>query len=105
MKISNTTTNYINQTYANQTNAAAQNEKTFKAAEEAAAAKATDSINLSARTRELQKIAGALETPDAEREKYVADIKQKVDSGTYDLNVDAVAEKMAKSLGRIDEII
>lgn len=104
MKISNTTPNYINQTYAKQVKpAAAQNQQSFKSAEEAAAGQTTDSINLSTRTKDLQKIAGALETPDVERQKYVSDIKQRVEANTYEVNADAVAEKMAQSM--IDEII
>ncbi len=104
MKISNSTPNYINQTYANQTKpASAQNQKSFKSAEEAAAGQPSDSINLSTRTKDLQKISSALETPSVERQKYVSDIKEKVESSQYNVNVEAVAQKMAQNF--IDEII
>ncbi|MCP3874812.1 MAG: flagellar biosynthesis anti-sigma factor FlgM, partial [Desulfobacteraceae bacterium] len=58
MKISNSTPNYINQTYANQANNAAnQNVNQQKTADEAQ----TDSLNLSDRTKDLQKIASAID--------------------------------------------
>ena len=91
MKISNTTANYINQTYANQNQAAAgQAPKTPKPADEML----TDSINLSGKTQDLQKISKALETESTERQGYVADLKQKVETGQYDVNAEKVAEKI-----------
>lgn len=94
MKISNTTPNYINQTYTNQTNAAAgQNSKSLKPAEDAQ----TDSINLSSRTRDLQKISKALETEPVDRQALVADIKLQVENGQYNINAEQVAEKIVGS--------
>ncbi len=90
MKISNTTPNYINQTYANQTNGAAQNLKSPKAAEEGL----TDSINLSSRTKDLQKISKAMETDSTERDKFVSDIKLQVENDQYNVNAEKVAEKI-----------
>lgn len=91
MKIANSTPNYINQTYTSQSNAAANsNQKPQPPAEE----KPTDSINLSGRTRELQKISKALETEPAEREQLVADIKNKVENNQYNMNAEKVADKM-----------
>jgi flagellar biosynthesis anti-sigma factor FlgM len=95
MKISNSTPNYINQTYANQAaNAANQNQKNQKPVEEGVA----DSINLSNRTKDLQKIESALETVPADRGKYVADIKQQVESNQYNINAENIAEKMIGSI-------
>lgn len=94
MKISNTTPNYINQTYAGQmNNAANQNLKSQKSPDEK-----TDSINFSDETKILQKINKAMESEPAERKKYVADIKQKVETNQYNLNAEAVAGKMVGSL-------
>ncbi len=90
MKISNTTPNYINQTYANQTKGAAQNLKSPKAAEEGL----TDSINLSSRTKDLQKISKAMETDSTERDKFVSDIKLQVENDQYNVNAEKVAEKI-----------
>ncbi|MFH2058808.1 MAG: flagellar biosynthesis anti-sigma factor FlgM [Pseudomonadota bacterium] len=95
MKISNTTPNYINQTYTNQTNAAAnQNSKPLKPAEDAQ----TDSINLSSRTRDLQKISKAMETEPVDRQALVADIKLQVENGRYNINAEQVAEKILGSV-------
>jgi len=95
MKISNTTPpNYIHQVYAGQiSNGAAQNLKAQKPVDEK-----TDSINLSDQTKILQKIDKAMETEPADRKKYVAGIKQDVDNGRYDINAEAVAEKIVGSL-------
>ena len=100
MKISNTTPNYINQTYANQaanqTKAAGNQDKP---AEEVIAA---DSIKLSSTTRDLQKISVAAETEPAGREKLVQDLKQQVQSNQYTVNAERVAEKMVGSI--MDEL-
>ncbi len=100
MKISNSTPNYINQAYSSQkaNNTAAQDLKSQKNSDEAQ----TDSINLSGKTKDLQKISKAMETESVEREKYVSDIKQKVDTNQYNMNAELSAEKMLSTLGKID---
>lgn len=90
MKISNTTPNYINQTYTNQANAAAQNLKSPKPAEDGL----TDSINLSGKTQDLQRIAKALDSDATDRQNLVADIKQRVENNQYNVNAEKVAEKI-----------
>lgn len=97
MKISNGTSNYINQAYINPANAASQNLKSEKTAEETAKETPTDRIDFSGLTRDLQKISAAMETDPADREKYVADIKQKVETNQYDVNAETVAEKLVGS--------
>lgn len=104
MKISNSTPNYINQTYANPANAAAnQNLKSQKAPDESAVEAKTDSINLSDRTKDLQKVYSAMETEPTDRKKYVADIKQQVESNQYSVNAETIADKLVGSL--MDEIV
>ncbi len=99
MKISNTTPNYINQTYTNQSKAAATKDlKSQPPVEETQ----TDSINLSSKTKDLQKISKALEIEPTNRQQYVADIKQKVENDQYDVNAESVAGKMVGIL--MDEI-
>ncbi|MFA5902370.1 MAG: flagellar biosynthesis anti-sigma factor FlgM [Desulfobacula sp.] len=94
MKISNTTPNYINQTYTGQmNNTANQNLKSQKPADEV-----TDSINFSNETKLLQKLSKAVETEPADRKKYITDIKQKIEANQYNINADAVAEKVVGSL-------
>jgi negative regulator of flagellin synthesis FlgM len=93
MKISNTTPNYINQAYAGQmSNTANQNLKSQKPADEI-----TDSINLSNETKLRQKISIAMENEPVERKKYVADIKQQVETNQYNINAETVAEKIVGS--------
>ncbi len=96
MKISSSTQNYINQTYANQANSVAntQTPKTEKPADEAA----SDSINLSPTTRDLQKISAAMDTEPTDRATLVADLKQQVQANQYTVNAEQVAEKMIGSL-------
>ncbi len=96
MIISNSTQNYINQTYANQAKSAAnaQPPKTEKPADEAA----SDSINLSPKTMDLQKISAAMDNGPTDRSKLVADLKQQVQANQYTVNAEQVAEKMIGSL-------
>ncbi|NOX34845.1 MAG: flagellar biosynthesis anti-sigma factor FlgM [Deltaproteobacteria bacterium] len=91
MKISNSTPSYINQTYASQANnVASQNLKHGKNSDETL----SDSISFSGRTKDLQKISKAMETEPQDREKLVADIKQKVETNQYNINAETVADKM-----------
>jgi negative regulator of flagellin synthesis FlgM len=95
MKISNSTQNYINQTYANQTNPTGTSPtKLEKTTEEPA----TDSLNISQTTRDLQKISTAMETEPTDRTALVADLKQQVQTGQYTVNAEQVAEKLVGSL-------
>ncbi|MCG8637126.1 MAG: flagellar biosynthesis anti-sigma factor FlgM [Desulfobacterales bacterium] len=101
MKISNSTQNYINQSYANQ----AANQAANKAGNQEKPAEepvATDSINLSSTTRDLQKISAAAETEPENREQLVADLKQQVQANQYTVNAEQVAEKMIGSI--MDEL-
>ncbi len=92
MKISNTPPNYINQTYTSQANGAdaGQNLKSPKPADDTR----TDSINLSSKTRDLQKISKALDSNAVERQNYVAEIKEQVENNLYNVNAEKVADKI-----------
>ena len=95
MKIN--TPNFINQTYANPANTAAnQNPKAQKTADETFNDK-SDSIDISDRTKDLQKISKAMETDPVDRQKYVADIKQKVETDQYNINAQTIADKIVGS--------
>lgn len=96
MKISNTTSNYINQTYASQTTN--QTKATGNQEKSSDDVIATDSINLSSTTRDLQKISAAAETEPAGREKLVQDLKQQVQTNQYTVNAEQIAEKMIGSI-------
>lgn len=92
MKISNTTQQYINQSYANPSakNEAAANTATQKTE----TPPATDSINLSSTTRELQTISEASKTEQPDRAARVEELKQQVLTNQYTVNAEQVAEKM-----------
>ena len=95
MKISNSTQQYINQSYAanNANNTANTAADQGKQTQELPA----DSINLSSTTRDLQRIqaASAEETEvSKEREQMVDTLKQQVQANQYTVNADQVAEKM-----------
>jgi len=95
MKISNSTPSYVNQTYQNQANAAAsQNQKSQLPADEVP----SDSINLSGRTKDLQKITRSMDANSVERQKYVDQIKLKVENNQYNVNAEIVASKMLGEL-------
>jgi len=102
MKISSTTPHYMNQTYANQANAANQNLKSQKTTDEVANETKADSINFSDRTKDLQKITKAMENDPIDRKKLVADLKQQVETNQYTVNADTVAQRMVGSL--MDEV-
>jgi flagellar biosynthesis anti-sigma factor FlgM len=89
MKIANTTPNYINQTYTNQANSQKTQKPTEKASSDSVV---SDTINLSSKTKDLQKISKAMETEPAGRASYVADIKQRVENNQYEVNPEAIAE-------------
>lgn len=94
MKISNTTPNYINQAYGGQIgNTVNQTLKSQKPADEV-----TDSINFSDQTKTLQKINKAMENEPVDRKKYVADIKQKIETNQYNINAETIAEKLVGSI-------
>ncbi len=100
MKISNSTPNYINQTYGNQSkNVANQDPKLEKPAEDIK----TDSINLSDKTKDLQKISQNLESDTADRAKLVASLKESVETDQYTVDAEKVADKIAGSI--MDEIV
>jgi flagellar biosynthesis anti-sigma factor FlgM len=96
MKISNPTQNYINQTYTSNKNTAssAQAPKADKTAGETTG----DSLNISPKTRDLQKISSAMDNEPIDRTKLVADLKQQVQTNQYNFNAEQVAEKMIGSL-------
>lgn len=95
MKISNSTQNYINQTYANQTTPAVNSPSKL---ENPVDELAGDSLNISPTTRDLQKISAAMDTEPTDRTALVADLKQQVQAGQYTVDAEQVAEKMVGSI-------
>ena len=100
MKITNSPQHYINQSYAtNNANAANASANQEKMTEEAPA---SDSINLSSTTRDLQKISAAAQTEPADRAQKVEELKLQVQANQYTVNAEQVAEKMIGSI--MDEL-
>ena len=85
--------NYIQHTsYASQANPAAANirAKNTRQPEETK----TDIIDLSGKTRDLQKISQAMETEPSDRTQLVSDIKEQVQTNRYTINAENIAQKM-----------
>ncbi len=102
MKISNSTTNLVNQAYSNNTaqqNQAAANTKPEKGKD----INPSSNVDLSSRTIDLQKIARAAENQPVAMSEKVAVLKKEVEENRYNIDVDKVAGKMVGSL--LDEII
>ncbi|WP_022664533.1 flagellar biosynthesis anti-sigma factor FlgM [Desulfospira joergensenii] len=95
MKISNSSLDYINQTY---TNTAAKANPEKAAVESDALETKTDSINLSEKTRDLQKISQAMETEPEDRTERLKEIKDQVQANQYNINAEQIAEKMIGSI-------
>ena len=95
MKI-NSTQQYINQSYAaNNTNTTA---KTSADQAKKSEEPLSDSINLSATTRDLQKISAASAQEPEERARKVENLKQQVQANQYTVNAEQIAEKMIGSI-------
>lgn len=100
MKISNPTPNYINQTYTNQAGSKLSQPggepgaRAGKPAEDPSG----DSINLSSKTRELQKVSAAMDTEPLDRVQKVDELKKQVQANQYTVNAEQVAEKMVGSI-------
>lgn len=68
-----------------------------KAESESSAANASDNVRFSAKAKELQEAGKALEaTPDMRSEK-VAELKSRIDSGSYNVKGEAIADSIIKA--------
>ncbi|MCK5541851.1 MAG: flagellar biosynthesis anti-sigma factor FlgM [Desulfobacterales bacterium] len=102
MKISNSTTNLINQAYGNNTvhqNAANANAKSERNKETNPSA----NVDLSSRTKDMQKISQALENEPVAMSEKVIKLKQEVNENRYNIDADKIAGKMVGLL--LNEII
>ncbi|NWH05763.1 flagellar biosynthesis anti-sigma factor FlgM [Desulfobacter latus] len=95
MKI-NSTQQYINQSYA--ANNAGTTAKTSANQAQKTEEPLSDSINLSATTRDLQKISAASAEAPEGRARKVENLKQQVQSDQYTVNAEQIAEKMIGSI-------
>ena len=102
MKISNSTTNLVNQAYSNNAtnqNQAAANTKSAKAKE----ANPSANVDFSSRTKDLQKISKALENEPVALSEKVSRLKKEINDNQYNFDADKVANKMVGAL--LDKII
>ncbi len=102
MKISNSTTNFVNQAYnshAPHHNPAAANEKPERNKEINPSA----SVDLSNRTKEIQKISQAVDNEPVEMSEKVSRLKARVDANQYTVDADRVAGRILGSL--LDKIV
>ena len=93
MKI-NTTTNHINQAYNSQTNGVTPQSQKPKVPADETQKENTDSVNLSGKTKDLQKISKAIETESTARQDLVTDLKQRVENNQYNINAEGIAQKI-----------
>jgi len=56
----------------------------------------TDKVELSARSKEMQKIYEVLQTTPELRAEKVASLKKQIKEGTYEVESEAIADKMIK---------
>lgn len=94
MKISNNTLNYINQSYTNPAGTAAKSSAGAGPKPQTGDPKVTDSIELSSTIRDLQKISAAAAQDPEGRTERVAELKRQYQTDQYNVNAEAVAEKM-----------
>ena len=105
MKISNSTTNLVNQAYTNNVahqNAANANAKSEKGKEIVPNTNSAN-VDLSDRTKDLQKLSRALENEPVAMSEKVSRIKKEISENRYNIDADRIADKMVGSL--LDKII
>ena len=92
MNISGPTNNYVHTSYTKQANPATSNlqAKTAGPPKETK----TDNIDLSEKTRDLQRISQSMETEPADRTQLVSDIKDQIRANQYTINAENIAQKM-----------
>jgi len=96
MKIEN---NGINPMTPQQTEGARSIEKKSQAADAGGVSAAKDMATLSGRAKALARARTALDETSEIRENRVNELRDKIDSGTYEINFEALATKILKRFG------
>jgi negative regulator of flagellin synthesis FlgM len=96
MKIEN---NGINPLSTQPTDNARPVERNTRAGENVNVAASKDKATLSERAKSLAKARTALEDVSDVRQNRVDELKEKIDSGKYEINYDALANKLLKQFG------
>ena len=97
MKISGSTPNYINQSYASQSNSVTKINLEQKKGHSPDPIK-QDSLSFSEKTRDLARINQNMDQSPTDREKRIADLKEQIQNKQYDVQPDQLAEKMLNSV-------
>ena len=87
----------INRSSKNKSVSLEKNSHSVKAENESSAPKTSDNVRLSAKAKELQKAGKTLEDTPEMRSEKVADIKNRIDSGSYNVNGEAIADSIIKA--------
>ncbi|OQY00672.1 MAG: flagellar biosynthesis anti-sigma factor FlgM [Desulfobacteraceae bacterium 4572_130] len=98
MEITNPKTNLINQTYSSKTSDKIKKENSN--IKEETGQRDSDKVNLSNRTKDIQKIFTAMDNnvENKERATRIANIKEDVQANKYKVDAEKIAEKMVKFL-------
>ena len=102
MKVSNSNSNLVNQAYGNnpaQKNIADNPQKSDKNAD----AKPSSSVDLSSKTRDMQKVLQTIESEPVARTEKINRIQNEINENRYKIDTEKIAEKMAGTF--LDEII
>jgi len=92
MKISTQNPNIIKQTYGGKLPTTQQISSDKKS--QTKGTTNVDNVNLSSSTRDLQKIEQAMDIEPGGRANRIAALKQEIESGTYKVDSEKIAEKM-----------
>jgi negative regulator of flagellin synthesis FlgM len=65
---------------------------------------ATDAVSFTATAAKMREIEGSLRNVPVVDTQHVAEVKQAIADGTYEVNHARIAEKMAKFEGLLDEV-
>ena len=97
MEITNSKTNLINQTYSSKTNDKIKKENSN--IEEETGQRDNDKVNLSNRTKDIQKIFMNMDNNIEEKERAtrISNIKQDIQADKYKVDAEKIAEKMVES--------
>ncbi len=97
MKISGSNTNYIQQAYGNANSAVPGNGPQDKAGT-TSETRTTDSISLSEKTQDLRRVQQNMDNAPVERQKKIADLKERVQANQYTVDARQLAENMIGSI-------
>ena len=103
MKISESNVSLVQQAYGKEVEAAKPPEVNKEEGTVGAVQQAGDTVSLSQDAKDIKLAKVAVEAAPEVREEVVQDLKKEVDSGTYEVNSNQIADKMVGA--NIDEVV